>query len=141
MESSAASSAPSSVMMETILSPDTWPHWQSEILSTDGPERLTEGSVVDGAARLLGFDVTGRSITATVRDDLFEEDVIVGVQMRISYRVAPQGSGSIVTRRMDADLPGGVAGRLLSTLLRWRLKKMQTSLLDRLRAQAEGASR
>ncbi len=122
--------------MSYILQPATWPRWQSEIVSAEGPDRLDAGDVVDGAARLLGFDVTGRSITKDVSDDLFVEDVIVGVRMHVTYRVDPHGTGSIITHQMVADLPAGVAGSILSLLLRWRLKRMQVRLLDRLASQA-----
>lgn len=140
-EASVASPAPSAAIMTTILRPSTWPRWQSEIVSTQGPERLQEGAVVDGAARLLGFDVTGRSITTSVQDDVFEEDVIVGVRMRVSYRVVPRADGSLISHRMRADLPAGIAGAVLSVFLKWRLKRMQVRLLQRLRVQAEEASR
>ena len=57
--STPASSAPAGVMRR-ILSPSTWPAWQSEIVSAEGPEPLEEGDVVEGRARLLGFDVRGK---------------------------------------------------------------------------------
>lgn len=123
--------------MRRILRPRTWPAWQSEIVSVDGPEHLEKGSIVDGAARLLGFDVTGRSITTHVGEDLFEEDVIVGVRMRVTYRVGQRDEGSTITHQMSADLPSGLAGSVLSLFLAWRLRKMQHALLERLRVQAE----
>ncbi len=140
-QASIASGASWETVIATILRPSTWPQWQAEIVSTEGPERVEEGAVVDGAARLLGFDVTGRSIATNVQEDVFEEDVIVGVRMRVTYRVMPREGGSLISHRMDADLPAGIAGSVLSLLLRWRLKKMQVRLLDRLRVQAEEASR
>ena len=122
--------------MARVLSPKTWPQWQSEIIATEGAEFIDEGDVVDGDARLLGFDVTGRSSTVAVSPESVDEDVIVGVRMRVSYSVAPAGSGSIVTHRIEADLPTGLAGSLLSLLLSWRLKKMQKTLLIALADQA-----
>ena len=124
--------------MARVRSPKTWPRWQSEIVATKGPEPIDEGAVVDGDARLLGFDVTGRSTTLSVSPETVEEDVIVGVRMRVTYSVAPAASGSIVTHRMEADLPTGLAGSLLSLLLSWRLKKMQKTLLVALSEQASG---
>lgn len=122
--------------MARVRSPETWPQWQSEIVATTGPEVIDEGDVVDGDARLLGFDVTGRSSTISVSPETVEEDVIVGVRMRVTYSIAPAGSGSIVTHRMEADLPTGIAGSLLSLLLGWRLRKMQKTLLVALSEQA-----
>lgn len=131
-------------MIDRIRKPQTWPEWQSEIVAVTGPEILSEGDVVDGDARLLGFDVTGRSTTLTASESSFEEDVVVGVRMRVTYSVTPSASGSIITHRMEADLPTGIAGSLLSLLLGRRLKKMQRDLLAALSrqgatGQAEGA--
>ena len=136
IEASRHSKAPEDRVIGLVRSPRTWPLWQSEIIATEGPERIDVGDVVDGDARLLGFDVTGRSTARAVSPRRVEEDVIVGVRMRITYSVAPATSGSIVTHRMEADLPTGVAGSLLSLLLSWRLRKMQKSLLVALSDQA-----
>ncbi len=123
--------------MERIRTPRTWPQWQSEIVSVEGPERLAEGDVVEGRARLLGFDVRGKTTATAVREDRFDEDVIVGVRMQISYRTERRPDGTVVTHRMTADLPAGLAGKVLSWLLAWRLRKMQSVLLRRLCDQAE----
>lgn len=123
-------------MIRHVRTPETWPQWQSEIIAVEGPEVVDEGDVVDGDARLLGFDVTGRSITREVTGDSVGEDVIVGVRMRITYTVTPAPSGSIVTHRMEADLPCGIAGNVLSIFLSWRLKRMQKSLLEGLSRRA-----
>lgn len=123
-------------MVRYVRRPATWPEWQSEIVAVDGSQILDEGDVVDGDARLLGFDVTGRSTVLKVAGDAFEEDVIVGVRMRVSYRVTPTASGSTITHRIKADLPSGIAGSVLSLLLGWRLKRMQKSLLAALSEQA-----
>lgn len=123
-------------MIRYVRSPATWPKWQSEIVAVDGSQTLGQGDVVDGDARLLGFDVTGRSTVVNMADDVFEEDVIVGVRMRVSYTVTPSASGSKITHRIQADLPSGIAGSVLSLLLSWRLKRMQKSLLYALSEQA-----
>ena len=116
---------------------ESWPRWQSEILETEQPQWVEAHQVVHGKARLLGFDVHGRSLTLTSDDRLFEQDVVVGVKMRVRYSVEQRGSGSVVTHRLTADLPGGLAGTLLSALLARRLKKMQSDLLERLKGQLE----
>lgn len=97
---------------------------------------VEEGDVVQGDARLLGFDVTGHSSILRVAPDVVEEDVVVGVRMRVTYSVTPAPEGSVITHRMEAELPTGVAGTLLSLLLSWRLKKMQKTLLAALGNQA-----
>lgn len=137
IERSVTTAAASDAVMERITTPATWPEWQSEILAVKGPERLAEGDVVEGRARLLGFDVRGKTTATVVTSDSFEEDVIVGVRMRISYRTARRPDGSVLTHRMTADLPAGVAGTVLSWFLGWRLRKMQSVLLRRLRDQVE----
>ncbi|HWL64953.1 MAG TPA: SRPBCC family protein [Actinomycetota bacterium] len=119
-------------VLDLLLSPATWPRWQPEIVSVSGPEKLAVGDVVEGRARMLGFDVDGRSTTVGIDAHDFEEDVIVGVRMRVSYRVEPSDQGSIVTRKLVAELPGGFAGRVLSLLLRPRLRAMQKEVLDAL---------
>lgn len=123
--------------MKVISDPTTWPTWQSEIIETDGGVPLQEGDQVEGRAKLLGFVVSGRSSTITATSASFVEDVIVGVHMRIEYEIRETASGTIVTRRLTANLPGGVSGRLLSFFLKRRLKAMQEGLLDALVFQAE----
>lgn len=125
--------------MDQIRAPETWPRWQSEIISTSGPETVGEGDVVDGEARLLGFDVTGRSTTRKVSSVAAEQDVVVGVRMRVTYSVTPGPKGSTITHRMEADLPSGIAGSVLSLLLGWRLKRMQRNLLTAISREAGSA--
>ena len=137
LEASLPSDASAPEVLGYARRPSTWPQWQSEIVDASGPEILSEGDVVDGAARLLGFNVTGRSTTVAVTEDLFVEDVIVGVRMKISYGVTPHGKGSIITHRMEADLPTGLAGSVLSILLARRLRKMQKNLLNALSEQSK----
>lgn len=135
-EASVPSQASPSDVIRYVRSPATWPKWQSEIVAVDGSGTVREGDVVDGDARLLGFDVTGRSSVVKVTGDAFEEDVIVGVRMRVSYAVSPTASGSTITHRIQADLPSGIAGSVLSFLLSLRLKRMQRNLLAALSHQA-----
>lgn len=134
---SQVSSAPPEVVMRKVLSPHSWPQWQSEILHIDGPERMREGDQITGNARLLGFEVHGRSDAKEVSDQVFVEDVVVGVRMVVTYDVRPSSEGTVITRTLEADLPTGASGRVLSWLLRWRLRRMQTRLLRDLSAQAE----
>lgn len=137
IERSVHTRAPADEVMRRVTTPSTWPQWQSEISSVEGPERLTEGDVVEGRARLLGFDVRGKTTATSVSEHVFEEDVIVGVRMRIVYRTDPRSDGSVLTHHLKADLPTGIAGTVLSWLLAWRLRKMQSVLLERLRDQVE----
>jgi hypothetical protein len=123
--------------MQRVLDPSTWPSWQPEIISTEGPEKLDEGDVVTGRARLLGFTVGGTSLTTSADEKEFVEDVVVGVRMRVIYRVEELEQGSLVTRRLAADMPTGFSGRILAVLLRWRLRRMQDRVLDALAGQAE----
>jgi hypothetical protein len=129
--------APDAVMA-LVRDPKTWPRWQPEILSTDGPAPLEEGDDVYGRAAMLGFQVEGHSKSVAVAESSYEEDVVVGVRMRIVYEAAPDPNGDTrVTRRLSADLPGGTAGRLLSFFLKRRLTRMQKDVVDELVRQAE----
>ena len=123
--------------MALVLAPGTWPEWQSEILRTTGPTTVEEGDQVSGDAKLAGFKVQGRSDAHVVSDRVFIEDVIVGVRMVVTYEVEPTGAGTKITRILEADLPGGPSGWLLSMILRARLPRMQKRVLQQLAAQAE----
>lgn len=123
--------------MARILDPSSWPRWQPEILEAGPSGALNEGDGVEGRASLLGFVVDGRSTAVSVTETSFEEDVIVGVRMRVRYEVKPAPEGARITRHLVAVLPGGVSGRLLSFFLKWRLRRMQVGVLDGLVAQAE----
>ena len=125
------------VLLERILTPATWPEWQSEIVRVEGPHRIAPESTVSGDAKLVGFEVQGRSDTTHVDGSTFEEDVIVGVRMIVRYEVTPTSTGAALTRSLDAELPGGPSGWLLSLALRAKLRKMQRRLLEKLVAQAE----
>ena len=137
IESTRPSSLPAGSVMKRVLEPATWPSWQPEIISTSGPEVLGVGDVVIGEAQLLGFTVQGTSTTTLVDGGEFVEDVVVGVRMRVTYRVEERDGGSLVTRRLEADMPTGFAGRFLALFLRLRLRRMQERVLDALAGQAE----
>ena len=123
--------------MKRVLAPKTWPEWQAEIKTVEGPDRIEEGDQVSGDAELVGYRVQGRSDAHVVDDGLFIEDVIVGVRMVITYEVKSSPAGSQITRTLEADLPRGLVGSLLSVILRVKLRRMQKKLLDELARQAE----
>ena len=137
-DSRTARCAPDAVLGR-VLDPSTWPEWQPEIISTSPSQRIQEGDSVQGRAKLLGFVVEGKSSAVTVAEDVFEEDVIVGVRMRVRYSVTASPEGTTVTRRLMADLPSGFSGRILSFFLKRRLRRMQRGVLEALVAQAESA--
>jgi hypothetical protein len=118
--------------MDKIRRPSTWPEWQSEIESTEGPAEVGVGDHVVGNARMLGFAVAGRADIEAVDDAGLEQDVIVGIRMHVGYSVARDDSGWRVTHKLRADLPGGLSGRVLSFFLARRLKRMQRELLTAL---------
>src|SRR5918992_6006369 len=106
------SSASAAAVMALLLDPATWPQWQSEIVAAAGPSPLRTGDVARGRAHMLGFHVDGHSTTVDSGDAHFEQDVIVGVRMRIRYEVAGSAQGSVLTHALSCDLPAGVAGRV-----------------------------
>lgn len=124
-------------VMDLVLDPKTWPAWQPEIVSTDGPSPLAQGDDVHGRAAMLGFEVEGHSKSIGAAGDSYEEDVIVGVRMRVRYEVTRQDGNTIVTRKLSARLPRGFAGRVLSFFLRRRLTRMQNGVVEELVRQAE----
>jgi Polyketide cyclase / dehydrase and lipid transport len=115
-----------------ITHPETWPEWQTEIESAEGPEELTEGATVEGDARMLGFRVKGHADMDRVEETTISHQVIVGVKMQVRYDLEPDGDGVVVTHTLTADMPEGLAGKVLSILLRRRLRTMQRKLLDNL---------
>lgn len=123
--------------MTKLRDASTWPLWQPEIKSSDGSARLEAGDVVRGRAQMLGFYVQGRSEATSASEEMFEEDVIVGVAMRVRYEVVPEGAGCRVIHRLESELPGGLSGSILSFLLRARFKRMQRAALRNLLAQSE----
>ncbi len=127
-------------VMGLLLDAPKRPAWQPEVVSTEGPSRLEVGSSIRGRARMLGFGVEGRSITAELTPTVYVEDVIVGVAMRVRYEVRPHEGGCVVVHRLESDLPTGLSGRVLSLLLRVRLRRMQRRALERLVAQSEAGS-
>lgn len=132
LEASAGIPTPPEMLLRRITSPATWPEWQLEIDSTQGPKVLTTGDVVKGKASMLGFEVDGQSVAADVSESSFEESVVVGVAMTVTYTVRATPSGSLLTHRLVSELPGGPLGRLLSFFLKRRFRKMQSTVLKRL---------
>lgn len=124
-------------VMEQILDSGRWPSWQPEISETRGSNKLVGGDVVTGDASMLGFDVSGHATVEDVSISLFDEDVIVGVRMRIRYEVTVRGDGCTVTAKLTAYLPRGAAGRVLSLFLKRRLRWMQRTAIENLVRQAE----
>lgn len=127
-------------LMRLITSPHTWPDWQEEIVAMEGPDRVSSGDLVHGTATLLGFHVVGSSHLTSVDEASLSEDVVVGVRMRIHYDVSDSGAERVVTRRIEATLPRGLSGRVLTFFLKRRLIRMQEKLLDDLVVQAEAGS-
>ena len=118
--------------MARILDPGSWPRWQPEITVADGPARVQAGDDVEGRASLLGFEVDGRSRIVRAGSAELEQDVLVGVRMRVRYEVQAIPGGSRVTHRIEAVMPGGLSGRLVSLFLRPRLRRVQRQLLENL---------
>ncbi len=103
-----------------------------------GPKRLQAGDTQEGIAQMLGFRVQGKSTVIASTPSAFEEDVIVGVRMRILYEVeTPEDGRTVVRHRLEADLPGGAMGKLLSFFLKRRLNAMQQASLRGLVRQSE----
>lgn len=135
IEASAPTRYPASSVIDLVLDPSTWPSWQPEIISTSGVGPLSVGDVVQGEARMLGFVVHGHSTALEVGERAFDQDVIVGIRMRVRYEVTPSDGGSLITSRMTTDLPRGLSGRVLAFFLRRRLKRLQQTTLQNLAAE------
>ncbi len=86
---------------------------------------------------MLGFEVAGRSRTISVTEDIFEEEALVGVRLRIRYELSAVDGQIEIAHHLTADLPRGLWGRVLSLFLRSRLRAMQGRALRNLAAQAE----
>ena len=110
----------------------TWPDWQPEITRTQGSPSLQPGDVVQGDAEMLGFKVAGRADITATEESSVEQDVIVGIRMKVTYGFTPAPGGTLVTHTLEAELPRGLSGRVLSLFLRFRLRRMQQRLLDNL---------
>lgn len=128
------------VVYDLLINPMTWPSWQSEIVSIEEVGPLSSGGVARGEADLLGFEVQGHSTATRVEPDRFEEDVIVGIRMKICYELRPERAGTVVTHNLVAQMPGGYCGRVLALFLRWRLRRLQRSALEGLARQSEAVS-
>lgn len=97
------------------------------------------GTVVDGRAAMMGFEVDGTNRTTRLEDEVIEQEAVVGVGMTITYWLEPSSGGVRITHRLTSDLPSGALGRVLSFFLARRLKRMQRDLLERLVAQVEAS--
>lgn len=97
------------------------------------------GTVVDGRAAMMGFEVDGTNRTIRLEDAVIQQEAVVGVGMTITYRLEPSSDGVRITHRLTSDLPAGALGRVLSFFLARRLKRMQKDLLERLVAQVEAS--
>lgn len=124
-------------VLALVRRPSTWPQWQSEILSTDGPELLEVGDVATGHASMLGFNVHGQAVARSSASDGFSHFVVVGVGMTVNYDVRETPQGTVVTHTIESSLPSGPLGSLLSFFLKRRLKRMQARLIEALVVQAE----
>ena len=125
------SAAPADVV-RLIRDASTWPEWQPEITKSSGSAELGPGDVVQGDAEMLGFKVAGRADIRSADVTAVDQDVIVGIRMRVTYEFSPAESGTEITHRLDAELPRGLSGRVLSLFLRYRLRRMQNKLLENL---------
>lgn len=134
-----AECSPEAVMAH-LLDSGEWPAWQPEIVATQGPSRVAEGDVVTGHAHLLGFGVAGRSRIEIAEATTFEEDVLVGVKMRVRYHLEPVQDGTMITARLVAERATGLSGRILTLFLRRRLRTMQATALDNLVSLCRKAS-
>lgn len=140
IEASRTASCDPEAIMAMVRDATSWPAWQPEIVATAGSGRLEVGDVVEGRARMLGFDVHGRAHAERSTETGFSEDVIVGVRMRVHYDVMQRDGRTIVTARLETRLPTGLSGRVLSVFLKRRLARMQKIALERLVAQAEASA-
>ncbi len=137
LDASTVSETPAQDLMLRIRGAATWPQWQPEITETSGPDLVGPGDVVTGRARMLGFGVYGHSTTVDVGPEHLEEDVLVGVRMRVRYEVGADGPRSRVRHRLHLYPLSGPAGRTLGVLLRWRLRRMQKLALENLAQPGE----
>lgn len=118
--------------MALIADPATWPGWQPEVFEARGSSPVRRGSIVDGRARMLGFDVAAHSTVTEASRSIVAQDVVVGVRMRVRYLLSAAPGGCVLEHRIESDLPRGLSGRVLSMFLRPRLRRMQLRMLDNL---------
>lgn len=81
---------------------------------------------------MLGFDVAAHATITEASRSAMEQDVVVGVRMRVRYRLSAAPGGCVLEHRIETDLPRGLSGRVLSLFLRPRLRRMQRRMLDNL---------
>jgi hypothetical protein len=124
-----------------LRDPATWPAWQSEITQAEGPAPLQPGDHVSGDARMLGFAVGGRADVVAAGGTEVEHDVIVGIRMNVRYTIDRTGDAVVLTHRLTAELPRGLAGRILAVFLKRRLQRMQRRLLSDLAIELGRAGR
>ncbi|MFN2525787.1 MAG: hypothetical protein ABR505_05930 [Actinomycetota bacterium] len=127
-------------VIDLLSRPDQRPNWQPEILWMRGPDRLAEGDEQYGRARMMGFEVAGRSRTIAASNGVFEEEALIGVRLRIRYEITDADGGIEIAHHLTADLPRGFWGRIVSLFLRSRLRVMQLRALRNLAAQTEPES-
>jgi hypothetical protein len=135
--SSRPAAATADDVMSQLRTPVNRERWQSEIVWMRGPDVLNPGDSVEGLATMLGFLVEGRATTTGLGPRHYEEDVVVGVRMKIRFDITPSTDGVLVKHTLEAPLPSGIAGRVLSAFLRRRLRRMQRDSLENLCRQAE----
>jgi hypothetical protein len=129
---SAPAAATIEAVMDQLRMPENRKQWQSEIVWMKGPEGLTVGDSVEGLADMMGFRVEGRATTTDLGPNHYEEDVVVGVRMRMRFEIVPAEDGVVVKHILEAPLPGGLAGKILSVFLKRRLRRMQAESLRNL---------
>lgn len=131
-------SVPPDEVAAVIRDGESWSSWQPEIVEAEGPRRLEAGDSVVGRARMMGFDVDGRATIDEASSERMSEDVIVGVRMRIVFELEPRDGDTVVTHRLESDLPAGPWGSVVSFFLKRRLVRMQRDALEGLRKEVEG---
>lgn len=118
-----------------LVRPATWPDWVPEISDTKSKEVVGPGDDVEGLAEMLGFRVNGRARVTEASEDLFVQDVVIGVRIVARYEIEPSGDGSVIRHELIVSAPRGPTGRLLTFFLKGRLRAMQKRLLRNLSAQ------
>lgn len=115
------------------------PGWMPELEVTDAPARpLAAGDRVRGRSVAFGHRVPGLSDVLAVEDGrVLEEDVIVGVRLRITWSFTSAGGATRCTQAIDVAGPTGPLGPVLRWVLSVRVRLLQRRTLARLRKQVE----